>query len=255
MCDKPDKQAFHDHFSGHAEAYAASRPGYPPALFDWLAGQVSNRQHAWDAATGNGQAAHELAQRFSRVTATDASPQQLEKAPAHPRIQFLCARSENSPLDSESVDLVTVAQAVHWFDMKAFNAEVERVLKPGGIVAVWVYGNIRVAPQIDAIEQEFYERVVGEYWPEERRHIENGLTDIALPWPELATPGFDMTAAWVPSQFTAYIGTWSAVQRYRQDKGADPVQWLKQELLTCWGPGERRRVRWPLHLKVARKPA
>ncbi|MDX1444258.1 MAG: class I SAM-dependent methyltransferase [Gammaproteobacteria bacterium] len=255
MNERSDRKEFKDHFSAQSSQYASARPSYPPELFDWLAGQVANHQHAWDAATGNGQAAHELVRHFSRVTATDASPQQLEKAKAHQRIQFLCARSENSPLDSQSVDMITVAQAVHWFDMDAFNAEVERVLKPGGVVAVWAYGNIRVAPQIDAIEEEFYEQVVGDYWPDERRHIENGLADISLPWAELATPDFDMTAAWVPSQFTAYIGTWSAVQRYRAEKKEDPVRWLKQQLLTCWGPGERRKVRWPLHLKVARKPS
>lgn len=249
--DKPD---FKDHFSGHAKQYAASRPTYPQELYDWLAARLPSHQHAWDVATGNGQAAVELAQRFTRVTASDASAEQLKNAVAHPRISYVTAPAEDAPLEDDSVDLITVAQAVHWFDMQAFNREVERVLKPGGVIAVWIYGNVRVTPEIDAIEEHFYRDVVGDYWPEERRHIENGLRDIELPYPLLDTPSFDMTAAWVPSQFAAYIGTWSAVQRYRRERREDPLQWLKQELLTCWGAGERRKVSWPLHLKVARKP-
>jgi SAM-dependent methyltransferase len=250
--DKP--AGFKDHFSTQAALYAAARPTYPPALFDWLAAQLDTHQHAWDAGTGNGQAALELAARFANVTATDASDAQLQQVTAHPRIRYLQAHSENAPLEDASVDLVTVAQAVHWFDMDAFNREVDRVLRPGGLVAVWVYGNIRVTPDIDRIEDHFYNGVVGDYWPAERRHIDIGLRDIHLPYPLLETPSFDMTAAWVPSQFTAYIGSWSAVQRYRAAHDDDPVLQLKRELLEVWGAGERRKVRWPLTLKAARKP-
>lgn len=245
---------FNDHFSGMASEYAHARPGYPARLFEWLVQNSPDRKLAWDVATGTGQAALALTAHFEKVVANDASPQQIEAASPHARINYQVALAENSWLPGECADLVTVAQAVHWFDQPKFFGEVERVLKPGGLLAVWGYGNVQVAPRIDRIEEYFYEEIVGPYWPPEREQIDAELKQLDFPYPEIEIPAFEMTAAWTPSQFLAYIGTWSAVRRYRQEKKHDPLAWLEKEIAQFWRPGERRKVRWPLFMRAGHKP-
>jgi SAM-dependent methyltransferase len=169
--------SFKDHFSRLAAEYAAFRPAYPPAIFDYLAHLCAERRNAWDCACGNGQATLALAERFEGVIATDASPQQLAAAPAHAHVTYRVARAEESGIESNSVDLVTVAQALHWFDLDPFYGEVQRVLKPSGVLAVWTYGQLHVEDDaIDALIQEFYWDIVGPYWPPERRLVEVSWT-------------------------------------------------------------------------------
>src|SRR5690606_31583471 len=131
------RMSFHDHFSGHAAGYAQARPTYPEALFDWLAAQCAQRELAWDAGCGNGQAAIALARHFARVIATEPSAEQVAQAPAHPRVEYRVEPAESPSLADASADLVTVAQAMHWFDLDRFHVGVRRVLRPGGLVAVW----------------------------------------------------------------------------------------------------------------------
>lgn len=154
---------FKDHFSGHSAAYRAARPAYPRGLFESVAALAGRRLHALDVATGNGQAASGLAEFFERVTATDPSPEQLAEAPPHPRITYTVAPAERLPVDDESVDLITVAQALHWFDHAAFFAEVERVLVPAGALAIWSYRLFEVSPEVDEAVLEFYQDVTGPY--------------------------------------------------------------------------------------------
>lgn len=161
---------FTDHFGSVAGAYAHYRPTYPAPLFAWLAGMTPARQRAWDCATGTGQAAIGLAAHFTEVVATDASASQLAAARPHPGVHYRLAEAENSGLEADSLDLVTVAQAAHWFDRPRFFSEVERVLRPGGVLAVWSYG----IPELegegpDALLQHFYADIVGPYWPPRRR--------------------------------------------------------------------------------------
>ncbi len=246
--------AFADHFSAVATGYATYRPRYPDALFDYLSSLANARNVAWDCAAGSGQATLALTAHFGRVIATDASEAQIGSAPAHPRVEYRVASAESSGLLAGSVDLVTVAQAVHWFDFERFYAEVRRVAGPHGIIAVWCYGMSRTdRAAVDAVLDRFYSGVVGPYWPPERRLIEEGYRTIPFPFAEVMPPAFDMLADWTLPQMLGYLRTWSATWRYQAVHGADPVVALESQLAPLWGdPCERRAVRWPLAVRVGR---
>lgn len=244
---------FKDHFSGHASRYAQARPTYPRALFEWLACTAPARDLAWDAGCGNGQAAVALARDFASVYATDPSATQIEAAMAHPRVRYAVEPAERCTLADRSVDLVTVAQALHWFDFGRHFAEVARVLRPGGVYAAWSYGLMRVDPTIDALLAHFEHAVVGPYWPPERRHVDAGYRDIPFPLAPLAAPAFAMRHDWTLAQVLDYLGTWSAVQRHRAATANDPIPALAAELAPAWGdPALARTVEWPLVVLAGR---
>lgn len=243
---------FKDHFSGHAADYGSHRPTYPRALFEFLASQVSQRSLAWDCATGNGQAASGLAEFFDRVIASDASEQQVTSACGLPsNVDLRVALAEASGLAEQSVDLVTVAQALHWFDFKKFYAELRRVLVPGGVVAVWSYGLTRIGPAVDALIDGFYRGELDAFWPPERVYVESGYRDIPFPFDELAVPEYSMVVGWSLDDLLNYLRTWSAVRRLVAARGGDPVGELEPGLRAIWGDGQRE-VRWPLFLRVGR---
>jgi hypothetical protein len=245
-------QPLADHFSAIASAYAAARPTYPPALFDWLAEQAPARRCAWDCAAGNGQATLPLAERFTTVLATDASAAQLAEMPVRPNVRRLAAPAEASGMADASVDLITVAQALHWLPLAGFWDEARRVLVDQGLVAVWCYGIQRVEPAaVDGVVQRFYRDVVGSYWPPERRLVETGYATVDLPFEPVPAPAFEMAVDWRVEDFLAYVGTWSATNRYRAERGDDPVTALGRQLRPHWGGGSRR-VAWPLSLRVGR---
>lgn len=247
---------FRDHFSDVSGDYSRYRPGYPDALFDWLAAAAPADGLAWDCATGSGQAAVGLAARFRRVEATDASGEQIRKAlaaRAAPGVHFRVAPAEDSGLGEASADLVTVAQALHWFDTGRFFTEAGRVLRDDGLLAVWCYELCTVEPDIDALVLELYRDALGPWWPRERRHIEAGYATIALPWPALETPEFHMQADWEAGQMLGYLATWSALTRCREATGTDPLAAIAARLEALWGPAPRR-VRWPLTLRACRRP-
>lgn len=246
-------RGFHDHFSGVSANYAAFRPSYPEALFVWLASVAPSGRHAWDCATGSGQAALGLARHFGRVTATDASHEQIAAAAPHPRIEYRTAAAENSGMESGSVDLVTVAQALHWFDIGRFFREAERVLVPGGVLAVWAYGPVTVeGAETGATVEEFYHSEMGPYWPEERSMVDAGYAGIELPMTELKHPAFSMSVSWKREELLGYIRTWSAVSRFIAKNGCDPVAGLEKRLFPYWNDNSCRTVAWPLTLKAAR---
>ncbi|HEX6930281.1 MAG TPA: class I SAM-dependent methyltransferase [Gammaproteobacteria bacterium] len=245
-------ETFKDHFSAHANRYAEARPGYPGALFEWLAAQCRERALAWDCATGSGQAAVELARHFERVVATDASAEQIANARQAANIAYCVAPAENCGLDDASIDLVTVAQALHWFDRDAFYAQARRVLKPGGVIVAWGYHLTRVQPAIDRIINVFDQAIIGPFWPPERRHIDARYGDLDFPFARIAVPDFDMHLAWSRKQFLDYIATWSAVQRYRKQKGHDPMAWLENEIAAYWNPDEVLDVSWPMFFLAGR---
>lgn len=245
-----DSAVFKDYFSGHAAAYSAYRPAYPAALFEFLADCCHRLEHAWDCATGSGQTAVALTAFFERVTATDASAAQIEAARRHPRIVYRVASAEQSGLDDRSVDLVTVSQALHWFDVDRFFEEAQRVLLPGGVFAAWSYDLCHVDAACDEIVRSLYE-AIDAYWPPERRLVESRYAGIELPMPAIAAPAFDMTSQWTVDAMLGYLRTWSASQRSREATGVDPVNAVEGALRAAWG-ADARPVRWPLTLLLGR---
>jgi SAM-dependent methyltransferase len=249
----PICSSFKDHFSGVASSYAAFRPRYPAALFDFLASTTANRRVALDCATGNGQAARGLADRFDRVLATDASVEQLRSASRHASIVYAVARAESLPVGDGVADLVTVAQALHWFDRPRFFAEARRVLAPGGILAAWTYGLVSVDRAIDPELQKFHGETVGPWWPPERKLVDDGYRTIDFPFEEVAVPKLTHEADWTLAELAGYLGTWSATQRFRAERGEDPVPALVDAINPVWGePSRPRRVCWPLFVRAGR---
>lgn len=246
--------SFLDHFSQQAKIYAAYRPGYPEALFEWLAQQSPACECVWDCGTGNGQAALALARYFQRVVATDASAAQIAAAPCAERVEFRVAPAEKSGLYAGSVDLITVAQALHWFDLDAFYAEAKRVLRRGGVVAAWTYGVIELEDgRVNPLVQDFYYNVVGSFWPAERKHVESGYRALAFPFSLIEAPDFCMEERWPLAVLCGYLRSWSATQRYVNARGEDPVVAVERKIRALGiGEDEVFLIRWPLSLRVGR---
>lgn len=244
---------FKDHFSANPAGYAGFRPHYPETLFDWLAGQCPGHEIAWDCATGSGQAAVALAAHFQRVIGSDASAAQIAHAQAHPGVVYRVAPAEASGLPAASIDLLSVAQAAHWFNLDAFYAEARRVLKPGGLIALWGYEKLRLEPALARIVGDFYDNELGDFWPPERALVESGYRDLAFPFATIDPPEFAMTTDWSLDQLIGYFGTWSAVKNYRQERTIDPLPAVRAALEPLWGsPDTRKNIQWPLFLRVGR---
>lgn len=244
---------FKDHFSQVAAAYAAHRPSYPAALIDFLARLAPALHLAWDAGCGSGQLSRLLAGPFARVIATDASPDQIAQAVAHPRVEYRCAPADASGLPDGVADLATAAQAAHWFDLPAYYAEVRRVARPGGIVALIGYGVVATGDQLDAIIQPFYRDVLGRHWPPERRHVDEGYRALAFPFQEFDAPALEIRLDWRLEELLGYVGTWSAVGALERAEGAGPFAAFRRALADAWGPPATvRPVNWPLALRVGR---
>lgn len=245
---------FEDHFSNHAETYAQYRPVYPAELYAYLAQQTSGHDLAWDCATGSGQAAKGLVYHFDRVIATDASAEQVSRAAPHVRITYRVEPAESTSLASGSVDLITVATAVHWFDFDRFYQEARRVLKPGGVIAVWTYHSPRINPRMEALLDRLELEILAPYWPERIRYLREHYQTLPFPFDELSPPPFTMQAKWTLDQLLGFLNTWSAVRRYEAERGVHPFKAIWEELLAAWGDeGQARVIRWPLHLRVGRK--
>ena len=244
---------FQDLFSQHSDCYARARPSYPPELFSYLAGLVAERRLAWDVGTGNGQAAIDLAQHFDKVIATDGSPEQLARAIPHPKVEYRLALAEEASLESHSVDLVAIAQAIHWFRFDDFYANVRRVAKPGGIIAAWCYALCYVTPEIDALCMHLYKDITGPFWPADRKHIEDRYESIPFPFEEIRpTPQMWCREERTLDEYVAYLRSWSATRRYIKALGKDPIELIQDELSAAWGPENRRLVRWPIYMRIGR---
>ena len=245
---------FKDHFSQQAADYAKFRPRYPRELFEYLGNVAPSRQLAWDCGTGNGQAAVGLAALFDRVIATDASEKQIANAQSHKIVEYRVAPAENSGIGSETIDLIMVAQALHWFDMDRFYAEARRVLKPDGVLAASAYNLLHVEPAIDEVVNRYYYEVVGPFWPPERKLVEQ-FADLPFPFHKVDAPKFEMTAQWSLDHLLGYLQTWSSTQRFIAATGSDPLEQIIDELRAAWGDSRQTRILvWPLIVRVGRKP-
>lgn len=240
-----------DLFSRQAKAYAKFRPSYPTALYNFLLQHVEGRDHACDIGTGNGQVATVLAPYFNRIYATDISGKQLENAQVKQGVEYIKCPAENSPFPASSMDLITVAQALHWFDHVAFNKEVKRIVKKGGSIAVWGYGLLHINTEIDHIVRDFHDNVLRDYWALERKHIETEYRDIPFPYHRVLEASFSADYEWDFMQMSGYLGTWSSVNTYLEKQGRDPRTDILPALEKAWGKS-KRQVSFPIFLRLGR---
>jgi SAM-dependent methyltransferase len=244
---------FKDHFSKQAADYAKFRPRYPHEMFEYLGSLAPSRKLAWDCGTGNGQAAVGLASIFDRVLATDASEKQISNAHPHERVEFRVAPAEQSSIKSGTIDLIMVAQALHWFDLDRFYEEARRVLKPNGVLAASAYNLLHIEAAIDEIVNRYYYEVVGPYWPPERELVEQ-FAELPFPFHEIDPPKFEMTAQWNLDHLLGYLRTWSSTQRFIAANQRDPLNEIANELHGAWGHAKHtRHAIWPVTLRVGIK--
>jgi len=241
-----------DYFSTQAAVYAAFRPHYPQEMFDFVLHHVPNRLSAWDCATGNGQVALVLARYFETVHATDISDKQLEQAPAADNIVYAISPAEKTAFKNDSFDLITVGQALHWFDRQKFYSEVNRVARKGAVIAVWGYSLLQIDPSIDAIIANFYNNTVGSYWDTARKLVEDEYRSIEFPFEGIKTPDFFIDVQWNLSHLAGYLESWSATQQYIQANDINPVPALMADLSKFWKEEEIKSVRFPLFLLLGR---
>jgi len=253
MVNKNESFDFEDHFSKQSQLYAQYRPKYPEEIYAYLASIAPRNSLAWDCGTGNGQAAIGLAKYFDKVFATDASAEQISRAYAHPRVEYHVKPAEYVLLDNSTADLVTVAVAIHWFNFDEFYREVKRVLRPNGVLAAWTYNLPEISPEIDPLVQGYYRDIVGDYWPERIHYLEEGYKTIPFPFEEITPSSFAMQADWDLNQFAGFLDSWSATQRYKEQKGQHPVARIWDQLIAAWGnENQPRLVQWPLHFRIGR---
>jgi SAM-dependent methyltransferase len=249
---------FKDLFSPQAVDYARFRPVYPEALFTWVAAQAPGRGLAVDVGAGSGQASGALAAHFQRVLAIEPSAAQLASALRLDRVEYRVGSAEATGAADGSADLIVAAQAFHWFRPEPFYAEVRRVLRPGGCLALWCYGLTHVTAEIDAAIFALYEGVLGRYWEPERRQVEQGYATAVVPFTELAAPAFTMSVEWTLEHLLGYLRTWSALRRYQREHGPDAddaagaLQAAFGDIIRAWGKVPSRPIRWPLSLRAFR---
>jgi ubiquinone/menaquinone biosynthesis C-methylase UbiE len=237
-----------DLFSEHSKLYSQFRPTYPNELYEFIFSQVKNFETAWDCGTGNGQSARVLSKQFKKVLATDISAQQIEHAYQADTI-FYSVCGEKTSFDDNSIDLITVAQAIHWFNIESFYEEVNRVAKPNAVLAVWGYSLLSINPEINLIIYDFYKNVVGSYWDQERHFIDEQYKTIPFPFKEIATPVFEFSFDWTLSQLAGYLTTWSAVRKYMHANKINPVIKLIEDITPLWKE-DIMRITFPLFLRL-----
>jgi ubiquinone/menaquinone biosynthesis C-methylase UbiE len=243
---------FKDLFSLQAADYARFRPVYPPELYAWLAAQAPARGLAIDVGTGNGQAAVALAAHFARVIGVEPSDGQRANATGAPHVEYRAGAAEATGVAAASADLLTVAQAFHWFKQDAFFAEVRRVVRPGGCLALWCYGLASITPAVDAAVHHYYEDLLGPFWEPERRLVEQGYRGVAVPFDEIPSPAFAMHLSWSLEHLLGYLGTWSPRKPFHARHGQDPLELALPRLREAWGDAAERAVEWPLSVRAFR---
>ncbi|MEL6557496.1 MAG: class I SAM-dependent methyltransferase [Bacteroidota bacterium] len=238
-----------DNFSLQSNQYARFRPSYPDEVFEFLLSRIPGKQHAWDCGTGNGQVAKKLSQYFERLFATDISQAQIDNAHHEDNIEYSIQPAEHTDFQNRFFDLVTVGQAVHWFDFERFYKEVYRTAREGALICILGYGKIEISPAIDEVINDFYHHVIGKYWDKERRYIDEQYRTIPFPFEEISVPQFDNVHHWDFKHLIGYINTWSAVKHFIRQNGKNPVDKLETRLKPLWTT-ETKVVKFPVLIRV-----
>jgi hypothetical protein len=239
-----------DYFSRQSKTYAAFRPTYPPELYDFIFRHVRGRNAAWDCATGNGQVARYLSPHFREVYATDISQSQIDEAFRAENIFYSVSAAEKTFFPDHRFDLITVGQAVHWFNFDDFYNEVKRTATTEGLLAIWGYALLTVDRVIDELFRDFYTNTTGPYWDKARQLVENEYRNIPFPFKEIACPQFTIKATWTLDQFVGYLNSWSAIQNYIRLRGSNPVEAFAEKLRSAWRAETPREVTFPVFMKL-----
>jgi SAM-dependent methyltransferase len=245
--------SFKDNFSKQSDLYMKYRPHYPVELYQFLASLTEDHDLAWDCGTGNGQAAVGLAAFYNKVIATDPSEQQIRNCLPHEKIDYRLEKAENNSIKPDTVDLLSIANALHWFDFDTFYAEVRRVLKNNGIIAAWAYGYPTVTPEVDVIIQDYHNHTLNDYWLPENRYSEEEYRTIPFPFQQISCPVFFSEKMMTAGDFVGFLNTWSATQRFIDKNNYNPTDELKNDLVAAWkGNDSEKKVTWKLSLKAGR---
>jgi SAM-dependent methyltransferase len=239
-----------DNFSQGAAAYAQYRPTYPGNLFAFILSYVKEKGLAWDCGTGNGQSARVLSKYFKKVFATDISQAQINNAHQEMNIVYAIEPAEKTSLADRSVDLVTVAQAIHWFNFEKFYAEVNRVAKPGAVIAVWTYSLLHISEEIDAVINEYYAVTLAGFWDPERTYVDERYETIPFPFTKIPVPDLKVEVEWTLEELSGYLNTWSALKKFIQIKSYDPVPAVINKIKPLWGGLQKRKIFFPVYLKL-----
>lgn len=242
-----------DNFSKQAQSYSRFRPGYPQQLYDFLIHHLSDQKTAWDCGTGNGQVAVKLSTYFEKVYATDISSSQLANAVKKENIFYSIEKAEKTSFADGQFDLITVAQAIHWFDFAKFNYEAIRTLKPGGLLAVFGYNLFKINKEINFIIEDFYKNIIGPYWDKERKYVDEKYATIPFPFEEIKTPDLFNEYEWEFERVTGYINTWSSVQHFITKNNKNPVEQIINPLKEAWGNELKRKISFPIFMRAGRK--
>jgi SAM-dependent methyltransferase len=241
-----------NYFSKQSDQYAEHRPRYPKGIFQYLVGLCGEREHAWDCGCGNGQASLQLSKYFSNVIATDVSESQIENALSMPNVTFRCEPSESTSITGGSVNLVVVAQALHWFDFEQFFEEVHRVCKPNGLFSAVTYNLCRVNDAVDQVIDDLYWDTLQGYWPDRRKYVDSAYSDIDFPFEMLPVKVFDMRLDWPVQQFIAYLKTWSGVKAYEEKNRVNPIDEIEHQIIDAWSADNVISVNWPVTVVAGR---
>ncbi len=241
-----------DNFSKQSDTYKKYRPTYPDELYESFLPLIQNKNECWDCGTGNGQVASKLSNYFKNVYASDISENQIKIAEQKSNITYEIQRAEKTNYEANKFDLITVGQAVHWFDIKSFTAEVKRVSKPNGVLVIWGYDLLKIEKKVDKVIDKFYNEIVGPYWNEERKHIDNKYDSIEFDFTEIKSPkNLSINASWKFEDLIGFLNSWSSVQNYiKENKGLNPVNQVYEELKMQWEGCNTKEVRFPVFMKI-----
>ncbi|MCM4169994.1 class I SAM-dependent methyltransferase [Arenibacter sp. TNZ] len=240
-----------DRFSVQSRTYKEFRPTYPEALYKYIYANCISKVTCWDCGTGNGQVAAVLSDTFDQVFATDISEQQIKHAVPKPNIKYSVQRAEITCFPNQYFDLITVAQALHWFDLPAFNKEVNRLLKPNGLIAIWGYGLLTIDLEIDVIVNHFYQHIIGGYWDKERAYIDLNYSNIPFHFDEIdIQESFNIETQWTIDQLRGYFNSWSSVQNYKDNNnGHNPVDELINKIAPIW-TSKVKKIVFPIFIRA-----
>jgi len=242
-----------DLFTAQAKTYAKYRPSYPRDLFEYILQFVTERNCAWDCATGNGQAALVLSRFFKTVEASDLSEAQIKQAVQKENIHYHVCPAEQTGFADNSFDLITVAQAYHWINWDLFHKEATRVGKNEAVVAIWCY-NLFTSDftELNQLLDKFYFEIVGPYWDAERKYVDENYETVAFDFEPLPSKTFETKLSWHKEDFTGYLSSWSAVQHYFKKNNVSPISLIEKEVDQIWKDGQQIEVRFPITLRQGR---